>query len=96
MVRAWVGNSSARYEPNPLKQPEAKKPSGNPTISSAVLVAAMQRQRHARLVGRVDRQAGVARLLEVVHPGVQQLGEVHAMSRPAVSGSTVSAASART
>jgi len=34
MSSSALGYSSARYEPNPLKIPEAKNPSGNPRTSS--------------------------------------------------------------
>ena len=63
--------------------------------AASVLVPAVQRQGHARLVRRVDRDPGVAGLLEVVDPSVEERVD-HAMSRPAVSGRTSNAAIAST
>jgi hypothetical protein len=65
------------------------------------LVAAVQVQQHARLVHRVRRRAGEARLLEVVRPSPQQrVGEARhsaaCSSRPCVSGRNISAMSAST
>ena len=68
--------------------------------ASPALVAAVQRQQHARLVRRPHRRAGVARLLEVVGPRARAARRERVTRRrelsPCVSGRSGSAAIAST